>query len=362
MIAKEIQLHHALMALTALSLYHKERQLQNYSPRLYQKALDGLRQAGNQDLASDGVFLTHFLLLLYEIADSERSWEHHLGPLLHCVKLRQQNLSRENLAWVIGWIFAIDLVALLHGTAKGTFVDYILRTPSQSSKPDDVIQGRYLIPDHLFPGEPELMPSAVSLFMDLALKTARIGQYCREIRASLAMGPTSPASLERQWKAHLDYAREDLNRAWNEIPRQLLQGFQEHSLPPRVQGVVEHVSPDSIYPRYTESDQWALVLSHIQRHHDLLIRCSLSRTTASCIGYGSEFCLALLHRNSQCCLSQYWCPAFRAWVYRLPGLHGRNCFPLTVGKDVGTGSDTPDGDLKHWWSDERSAETARSSV
>ena len=57
------------MALSALSLAHRDG-LQNVDAlQYYQKALTPLQNMrSEQDLASNGTFLTHFVLLLYEVS------------------------------------------------------------------------------------------------------------------------------------------------------------------------------------------------------------------------------------------------------------------------------------------------------
>ena len=65
------KLFHALRALSALSLAHRDG-LQNVDAlQYYQKALAPLQNMrSEQDLASNGTFLTHFILLLYEVSYS----------------------------------------------------------------------------------------------------------------------------------------------------------------------------------------------------------------------------------------------------------------------------------------------------
>lgn len=66
------QLFHAMMAVAALALAHREGNERLDALQHYQKALpalqSNLRSAG--DLSSDGAFLTHFLLLVYEVSPS----------------------------------------------------------------------------------------------------------------------------------------------------------------------------------------------------------------------------------------------------------------------------------------------------
>ena len=64
-----MKLRYALMALSALSLAHNEGFRNVLALQYYQKALSPLQNnlRSEQDLASNGAFLTHFVLLLYEV-------------------------------------------------------------------------------------------------------------------------------------------------------------------------------------------------------------------------------------------------------------------------------------------------------
>ena len=61
------QLYHAILALSALIFAYQERAQPVYAHERYQKVLELLK---NEDAASDGSFLTHFVLLLYEVIKS----------------------------------------------------------------------------------------------------------------------------------------------------------------------------------------------------------------------------------------------------------------------------------------------------
>ena len=63
------QLFHAMMALAALSLANRDGVRRLDALQHYQQALPSLQSnlRSDQDISSDGTFLTHFLLLLYEV-------------------------------------------------------------------------------------------------------------------------------------------------------------------------------------------------------------------------------------------------------------------------------------------------------
>jgi hypothetical protein len=66
------QLHHAIMAVAALSLAVQEETERLDALQHYQQVLPALQSSlrSPDDLSSDGAFLTHFLLLVYEVSQS----------------------------------------------------------------------------------------------------------------------------------------------------------------------------------------------------------------------------------------------------------------------------------------------------
>jgi len=130
------QLFHAMMALAALSLAHKNGSRSRNTDALehYQQVIPALKTMvqSSQDSFSDGPLLTHTLLLLYEvirgfgvqveplglqllaffsqetdcrqIAAAEREsnmWQHHIDQLLRIVTLRRQSQSNETYDFVV---------------------------------------------------------------------------------------------------------------------------------------------------------------------------------------------------------------------------------------------------------------------
>jgi hypothetical protein len=65
-----LQLYHAMMAVSALSLAHQDGRRSVDALQHYQQAFPSLHTflRRNEDLCSDGLFLTHFLLLVYEVS------------------------------------------------------------------------------------------------------------------------------------------------------------------------------------------------------------------------------------------------------------------------------------------------------
>ena len=86
-----LQLFHAMMAVAALSLAHKEGNERLDALQHYQKALPALQSnlRSADDLSSDGAFLTHFLLLVYEVSNMF-PYLHRLNSL-HWIRCGQEH-------------------------------------------------------------------------------------------------------------------------------------------------------------------------------------------------------------------------------------------------------------------------------
>lgn len=67
------QLYHAMIAVAALSLATRDGHARLVALQHYQQALPALQSSlrSADDLLSDGAFLTHFLLFVYEVRDSQ---------------------------------------------------------------------------------------------------------------------------------------------------------------------------------------------------------------------------------------------------------------------------------------------------
>lgn len=120
-------LSHAMIAMAALSLAHQEGREQLKAFQHYQQALSALQ---DDDILSDGAFLTHFLLLIYEIAAAKTEgsslWAQRLAQLLRITLLRREFSGGERFPFIIWWICNIDLNALYSGAGRGDFVGAML--------------------------------------------------------------------------------------------------------------------------------------------------------------------------------------------------------------------------------------------
>ncbi|KAI9789653.1 MAG: hypothetical protein M1835_001509 [Candelina submexicana] len=245
-------LYHAMMALSALSLANQAGVQDSDSLEHYEQALPSLKASlrSQRDLCSDGAFFTHFFLLLYEWGSN--LWSQHLSQLCRITSMRREMFSSERHSFLVWWIFIIDMYASLSGSGGGEFIDTALEKellpPLHEQLPPLGTQGS----NNFYPEEREVFPAVLSLNRKVILLAARLGGLARELRIAAAQrlsrnapvsGSVEVAAIDR--RGQLNEIQWSFRQLWREESSTCLPEDWIHTnrrLPPRVQGVFEHVS------------------------------------------------------------------------------------------------------------------------
>ncbi|EEH19043.2 hypothetical protein PABG_01362 [Paracoccidioides brasiliensis Pb03] len=183
-------LFHAMMAVSALSLSHQEQGQSIAALQHYQETLPFLQSSMrcHEDLSSDGVFLTHFLLLIYEIAAAEPGgsnlWSHHLERLLRIFLMRHEVFKTEKFPFVIWWVCYIDLYALFSGTGTGEFLRAALKADMLPSPKFHLYPLGRDGTSIIYSEEVNSLPAILQLNHDIFVLTARLGLLASECRPS----------------------------------------------------------------------------------------------------------------------------------------------------------------------------------
>ncbi|EPS27574.1 hypothetical protein PDE_02517 [Penicillium oxalicum 114-2] len=210
-------LSHAIMTVSALSLSHSGTGQKVDALQYYQQAFPSLQISlrNNDDLVSDGLFLTHFLLLIYEVAAAEphgsNLWSHHISRLLHIALLRRSKFGREPHPFIIWWICHIDLYALLSGAGQGDFVrtlmDHQMLPEWDSLLYPSAAEGYSVI----YSDEHDSLPTLMRLYADSFSVAAQIGFLGARLRREKHTVPGSEFHPQTQEMAEL---RRALSRLW----------------------------------------------------------------------------------------------------------------------------------------------------
>lgn len=270
-------LFHAMMAVAALSLAQQDGTARLDALQHYQQALPALQfnLRSADDLYSDGGFLTHFMLLVYEIAAAESGhsnlWAQHLSTLLQISLARREYFGGERYPYIIWWICNIDLYALFSGAGSGEFVGTMLNNdmippPSFHLYPLG-IDGSSIV----YAEEVQTLPTVLQLNYEVTLLAVRLGLLAQEFRKEVTVARVADGITpqQHQYDVKLRQTRvyelqEALRHLWASpaIAALFPQLGQSDDVPPRSRQVFE-----SAYTLYLA----CLVYSHTsmwpsQRH------------------------------------------------------------------------------------------------
>ncbi|KIV95341.1 hypothetical protein, variant 1 [Exophiala mesophila] len=258
-------LFHAMMAVSALSLSSNDGNARLDALQHYQQALPALQSTlkGPEDLSSDGAFLTHFLLLVYEIAaaeaDDSNLWSQHLSTLLRIVYLRRELFGGERFPYIIWWIFKIDLDALFSGAGRGEFVSSMLN--------NDIIPPPSF---HLYPLGPDgssvvmgeeldTLPTILQLDYEVTLLAARLALLSHEFRNDKSFNVSDQLhrnQATRIRQSQVFEVQEALRQLWA-APAVMILSQRQNSLPDRSRQLYEHAA--TLYRSciiYSHSSMW----------------------------------------------------------------------------------------------------------
>lgn len=241
------------MALCALGIAHRSG-IQNLdSLQHYQQALPCLQKTlrSPEDLSSDGALLTHFILLLYEIAAaaprSSNLWSQHLNQLLRIFVLRSEMYETEPYSFLLWWVCNIDTHALICGTSDGELVDAMLQY-NLFPTADNIVQlnGTGECYDPLTE-EATAMPAVLNFNRKIEILTCRLGLLRRNLHreaesfARQGIKMSKSDLLERQRR--VTDIQDALRRTWaDQMPPSMVAAIRNDSLPTRARGIFDNVS------------------------------------------------------------------------------------------------------------------------
>ncbi|OAG42177.1 hypothetical protein AYO21_03631 [Fonsecaea monophora] len=258
-------LHHAMMAVAALSVAVQEGKEWLDALQHYQQALPALQSTlrGPNDLASDGAFLTHFLLLVYEIAAAEAEhsnlWSQHLLTLLQISLLRREALDGEVFPFVVWWICNIDLDALLSGAGSGGYVESLLNndfipSPSFHLYPLGLDGSSVLYAD-----EVQVLPTILQLDYEVSILAMRLALLAREFRSDITFDGADVLQrnqIVRVRQSRIFELQEALRQLWV-TPAVMMVNQEVDSFPIRPKQLYEHAA--SLYRAciiYSHTSMW----------------------------------------------------------------------------------------------------------
>lgn len=249
-------LHHAICAVSALELAYHGRASMEESMQHYHRALAAPSTATSpNDLMLDGVFLRHFLLLIYDMSipiqagddGTESLWAGHLNHLRLIAIQRHQSRGREPYGNFLWTIFQLDMYAGLMGSGNCGFVQTIVShnmLPPLNQQIPALSAGQTAEMIGYLPEEALVFPAVLHLNEGIVLRTAKIAQVAQSFRSeNTEQCPASPGTYAR-WQATAMQLQAEMHAFWQQAyPDHLGPELQASSgLPSRVRAVFENVS------------------------------------------------------------------------------------------------------------------------
>ncbi|PYH76129.1 hypothetical protein BO82DRAFT_347741 [Aspergillus uvarum CBS 121591] len=236
-------LYHALTAISALSLARQGNHHNLDPSHYYHQTISTLqsRIQSNEDLLSDGSFLSHFLLLVYEVmacnVANSSLWSHHVSQLLHISLLRRSTPGPEPLPFVVWWVCNVDLYALLSGAGTGEYVRAVLN----HQLPLDLKSLFYPIgpeDSSLLYADYDGISTLSRLYYDTIILAIRLGVVSVELRKAKAQSFDPRLNSRQQELGHI---REALAGLWDHPEIQYMIHNQA-GLPRRSHDMLQQIS------------------------------------------------------------------------------------------------------------------------
>ncbi|KAK3715258.1 hypothetical protein LTR37_007225 [Vermiconidia calcicola] len=244
-------LHHAICAVSALHLSYNGRATMELALQHYHQALSSQTSAVSPDeLLSDGAFLRHFLLFIYDICvptqheeGSAGMWAIHLNHLQRIATGRHEMRGRERLAYLVWTICELDIHACLLGSGSCGFARHALQfnmlPPIEQQMPFCVTSpsGPYFANE--IPGIADIL----ALNQGVLIHLANIAHVAQEIRQEAADQDAVSPGVTARWQATVSRLQADLSSFWGQrCPDYLALDpiASAQNLPYRVRYVFEH--------------------------------------------------------------------------------------------------------------------------
>jgi hypothetical protein len=244
-----LKLRHAICALSALNLSSSGQATLEEAMEHYEGALSAQTSASSaDDLLSDGVFLRHYLLFVYDIcmpADANDAgagmWVNHLQQLIRLTQNRAARFGKEPHAFVMHSICAFDTYACLMGNGN---CDYFRMVLAQNIVPS---LSAALTPAPQRPGwsnEAHTYPIINYLVRGVMVHTAKLAQAAQQFRREAADRTTVSPGRCARWQAQVFQLQTELGTFWTQAYPDFLEKDSPMAgqvLDVRMRYIFEHV-------------------------------------------------------------------------------------------------------------------------
>lgn len=219
----------------------------------YHQAVSTMGSAStNDDLSSDGVFLRHFLLLIFDLCftiphdtGATDTWTIHLSNLQQSALLRHQLHPSEPYGYLLWRICELDMYACLLGSGNCDFLSKLLRCEMLPPLEQQIPLAIPSLPVPYLANEANTFPDILALNRAIVIQTANLARLAHEFRQEASMADVAPPNIMARWQASVSQVQHDLITYWMQGHPQYLDADNPRTaeqLPQRVRCVYEHVS------------------------------------------------------------------------------------------------------------------------
>ena len=248
-----MKLHHAICALSALNLSYRGQATLEEAIEHYDRALSAQTPTTSaEDLLSDGVFLRHYLLFIYDICMPVNAsdagagmWVDHLQHLVRLTQSRVARFGKEPHAFVMHSICAFDTYACFMGNGNCDYFRTVLAqqiVPPLGAALTPMSQQRHAAS----PNEARTYSIIMNLVRGVMIHTAKVAQAAQQFRREAAERTTVSPGRCARWQAQVFQLQTELGNFWAQAYPDFLEKdspMAGQALDVRMRYVFEHVSP-----------------------------------------------------------------------------------------------------------------------
>jgi hypothetical protein len=254
-----VKLHHAICALSALNLSYRGQATLEEAIEHYDRALSAQTPTSSaNDLLSDGVFLRHYLLFIYDICmtvdasnPGAAMWVDHLQHLVRLTQNRVAHFGKEPHAFVMWSICSFDTYACLMGNGNCDYFRTVLAQQIIPSLGATLAPSASQLNNIRWPSDAHTYPIIMNLMRGVMIHTSNIAQAAQKFRREAADRITLSPSRCANWQAQVFQLQTDLSTFWTHAYPDFLEKnspMAGQALELRMRYVFEHVRP--VDPQY----------------------------------------------------------------------------------------------------------------
>lgn len=208
--------------MSALNLsYHGQATLEEAIEH-YDRALSAQTPTSSTgDLLSDGVFLRHYLLFIYDICmptDASHTgtgmWGVHLKQLIRLTQDRIRRFGKEPHAFIMWSICAFDAHACLMGNGSCDYFRVILEQQALPAIGAALPSPNPRQGSPTWQEEAHTYPIVMNLMRGVLVHTSKIGRAAQQFRREAAEQPTVSPGRYARWQAQVFQLQSELGNFW----------------------------------------------------------------------------------------------------------------------------------------------------